>query len=197
MNDFPETIEPGQWIEVHDGYGQVLFLAVSWYEEYENLPEGATTGQEKMTRVVYRKLCNYEGKGRMVIDSCNLRICNPIQGEGQELVDSLLADPKVRGRFESLSPPANFGLVVNLCYDLPRSDVESITAAVEHFRRTRGANFVFRVFSEAVPALAKPPHSVAFDAPAGFVRCELQLLNPMFETHDRERVFDTLQWKAK
>lgn len=193
-DDSSKNFEIGQWIEAYDGYAQALSVAVTWYEGHQNIPEGCLVGDQEMTVVIYKKLCNFRGKGRMVVASCNARLCNPIRPDGKKIVDALLADSKIQTKFEKLGPPPDFGLVANFRYDIPKSDIDAVSASLNSFRDTLGTNFVFSMLADAIPILATPPHNVTFDPPPGMVKCQLQLLNVMFETRDKQRVFSALKW---
>lgn len=89
------NFEIGQWLQLIDGLGQVLFIRENYVEKYSHeFFEGKKLGEYLGDTVVYKLLCDYSGKLRKkdLINWTPARYCEPVSEEHQEMVGTIKAN---------------------------------------------------------------------------------------------------------
>ncbi len=82
----------GDWIDGHDGIGQVQQIAEYFIEEYrQEYLRDKQIGASSHTLIVYKMLCNFDGKLRKRNNfiSCNASFCSPLSSDSRSLVDDV------------------------------------------------------------------------------------------------------------
>lgn len=87
------NFESGDWIDTLDGIGQVLLVKAEYVEEFifDSVRKGKNIGDVDHISVIYKLLCDYDGKlrKRNKIATANINACDPISKQSKLVLGSI------------------------------------------------------------------------------------------------------------
>ena len=110
---FDQIMNVGDWADGFEGIGEVLSIHTIYSDEIDVINDSdRMLGEHAMDVVVYKMLCDFEGKlrKRSHFLSCNKSLCTPICEESRSVLEKIKAqEPEAYEKFKSLSPKKSQG----------------------------------------------------------------------------------------
>ena len=139
--------ENRQYIEAFDGIGQVLSIHDFFVEEYskEYINE-KDFGTPLITRVLYKMLCDFEGKirKRSLVQYCNIDCCSPLSKSSQKIIDDIKNNfTKEYERFLNYKVKRPVQHVINAWLNVPEDIVKDMEIFINEINKTFHSAFTY------------------------------------------------------
>lgn len=144
----------GQWVDAFEGIGQVLSIHDFFVEEFSpEAVKGQEIGDFLRTIVVYKMLCDFDGKirKRKLILSCNANMCSPISQESQLIINSIQAEKtEIFRKYLDFKDKKPLGELVDIWFSLPIEHIKEIQEKIAIINNELNTPFTYPTFVEKV-----------------------------------------------
>lgn len=198
-----KNYEIGQWVELAEGIGQVIFVREIFTERFtEEYFEGSKVGSYSYDVLVCKLLCDYEGKVRKKDRVIAVRdeYCNMIDKESQKLVEAIKINSPTEYREYIVSDDkADIGGSVSIDFIVPVDLIDKLKDEISKIDEALPNFFTLKEFLAVAKekGLQLDIKQARKYVPGTGLNFSVILFNRLYKTVNKQRIYTRLWCRSR